>query len=425
MVDIDELAENFDPWDIRLAGDSELFWAVVERMRQKGPVLRSTAQGGFWIITGHDEVLRANKDWETYTSAQGVTIPSNPDVPKLAPIEVDPPVHREWRRMLNPSMSPAAMARHEPAIRSIAVELMDQFVERGECDLATDFAWQFVPASLFQVLLGVPVDQVERTRRLVHRVVSFEDLDEQTGARGESLLEQQNKAFADLNEWARGFLQWRQERPRVNDVTDALLHGEVSGKPLSLQEKVNTLILLVLAGMETTSSSISAIALHLIEDPSLRHYFHGPEAPVETAIEELLRHGSISFGLTRVTTCDVEVGGQVIPAGERVFLLWASGNRDPEVFQEPARFDIHRRPNAHLAFGAGPHRCMGANFAKAMLKVATTEMVARLPELRLDPDGVAVHPPGVTRSTRSLPVLFRPTSPSSGLRTLESAPAPI
>jgi cytochrome P450 len=408
-AEIERHVERFDPWDKELAADSDLFWRVVDRIRETGPVRRSEACGGFWIISGHDEVLRANKDWQTYSSAQGVTIPNNPDVPMLAPIEVDPPEHHDWRRMLNPLMSRPAVARHEPGMRRIAADLIDAFAAAGECDLAKDYAWQLVPTALFQLMLGVPVDQVPYTRDLVHKIVSFET------------LELQRQAFADLTEWANGFLTLRAGQPAQGDVTDALIHGTVGGRPLTQDERVNTAILLVLAGMETTSSSICDVAAHLIEDPSLACHFTGPDAPVELAVEELLRHGSISYGLTRVTTRDVEIDGHTIPAGDRVFLLWASANRDPAVFPEPARFDVGRATTAHLAFGAGPHRCMGANFARLTLKVAVTEMVARMPGLRLRPGASVEHPPGVTRSTRSMPVLFEPT-PSPGLNATAGRP---
>ncbi|HEX4818230.1 MAG TPA: cytochrome P450 [Nonomuraea sp.] len=407
-TDIDRLAADFDPWSRELAHDGELFLAVVNRIRERGPVVRSERHGGFWIIAGHAEVSRANRDWETYSSAMGATIPHNPDVPKLAPIEVDPPEHGDWRRILNPLMSRAAVSGHEPAMRRIARELMDEFVEAGECDLAKDFAWRFVPGSLFELMLGVPADQLPTTRALVQAFVSSDS------------LERQQQVFADLAAWAESFLAWRRDRPERGDVTDALLRGRVRGRPLTTDRIVSTLIMLVLAGMETTSSSIGNIAQHLIDDPALCRYFASPDAPVDLAIEELLRRGSVSFGLARVTTRDVEVGGQVIPKGDRVLLLWASANWDPAVFPEPERFDLGRPPNRHLAFGAGPHRCMGANFARLLLKVATTEIVARLPELRLRPGAVVEHPPGLVRSTRSLPVRFRPTARSATTTVLTS-----
>ncbi|PXX58049.1 hypothetical protein DFR70_11521 [Nocardia tenerifensis] len=394
--DVEQMVENFDPWSPVLANDAEFFWAVLNRMREKSPVLYSKEHGGFWIITRHAEVMRANKDWESFTSAEGATIPYNPDMPKLAPIEVDPPEHRDWRRMLNPLMSPSAVAGFEPAMRRIAGELMDEFVERGECDLAQDFAWRFVPGSLFELMLGVPTDQLPATRQFVQDFVSSED------------PERQQEVFADLEAWAKQFLLWRKERPPQGDVTDALLAGRVQGEPLTIDAMVSALVLLLLAGMETTSSSIGYLAGLLIEQPELRGHFE-LNAPVDLAVEELLRHGSISVSLSRVATREVEIGGQVIPAGGRVLLLWAAANWDPRVFPQPERFDIDRPQGNHLAFGAGPHKCMGANFARLMLRVATTEIVRRLPDLRLEPGSPIEHPPGLVRSTRSMRVRFRPT----------------
>ncbi|MET8875627.1 cytochrome P450 [Nocardia sp. NPDC004604] len=406
-AEVEQMADNFDPWSSEFANDAEFFWAVVNRMREKGAVLRSEKHGGFWVITRYKEVMRANKDWETFTSAQGATIPHNPDVAKLAPIEVDPPAHHDWRRMLNPLMSPSAVAQHEPAMRRIARGLMDEFVESGECDLAKDFAWRYVPSSLFELMLGVPPDQLPATRALVQDFISAED------------LARQQVVFADLEAWSKNFLLWRKESTPRDDVTNALLGGQVGGKPLTIDEMASALILLLLAGMETTSSSIGNIAGHLIEDPALGRYFATPGTSVDLAVEELLRRGSVSFGLSRVATRDVEIAGQVIPAGGRILLLWAAANWDPSVFPQPERFDLDRPPGRHLAFGAGPHKCMGANFARLMVKTAATEIVARMPDLRLRPGSVVEHPPGLVRSTRSMRVIFRPTPRSTTSATTD------
>ncbi|MFB7917111.1 cytochrome P450 [Streptomyces sp. NPDC056061] len=389
---------DFDPWSPRLAGEDHEFWAVMDELRDRGPVLHSSAHGGFWIITSHEEVLAANKDWETFSSAQGVSLPHNPDAPLLAPIEVDPPEHRDWRRLLNPLMSPAAVARYEPAMRGIASDLMDEFVATGHCDLAVDFAWKFVPAALFQLLLGVAPEEVPYTRELAHRIVSHG-----------TTQEEQNQAFADLSAWSLRHLDERENQPRRGDVVDALLHGDMRGRRLTRQEMVRAMILLIVAGMDTTSNSIGDLALHLINDPALSDLFHDNEHSVEQIVEEMLRHGSVSFGLSRVTTRETEVRGHRIPKGERVFLLWAGANRDRRVFADPETFDPSRTPNPHLAFGAGPHRCMGAHFARLMLKVAATEIDERMPGLALRPGARIDQPPGLVRSTRSLPVVFEPT----------------
>lgn len=390
---------DFDPWSPRLAGEDQDFWAVMNDLRDRGPVLRSSAYGGFWIITTHEEVLAANKDWETFSSAQGVSLPHNPGAPLLAPIEVDPPEHRDWRRLLNPLMSPPTVARHEPAMRRIASDLMDEFVAAGQCDLAVDFAWKFVPAALFQLLLGVAPQEVPHTRELAHRIVSHG-----------TTQEEQNQAFADLSDWSLRYLDWRETQPERGDVVDALLRGEMRGRPLTREEMVRAMILLIVAGMDTTSNSIGDLALHLIDDPALTELFRDNEHSVEQIVEEMLRHGSVSFGLSRVTTRETVVAGCRIPQGERVFLLWAGANRDRRVFPDPESFDPSRTPNPHLAFGAGPHRCMGAHFARLMLKVAATEIHARMPGLRLRPGARIEQPPGLVRSTRSLPVLFEPTA---------------
>lgn len=399
--DIDSLSENFDPWSPELAREPEVFWAIINGLQKRGPVVHSKAHGGFWILTDYAEVLAANKDWQTFSSAEGVSIPHNPDSPLLAPIEVDPPEHRNWRKLLNPLMSSPAVARHEPAMREIAVGLMDEFVEAGTCDLAVDFAWKFVPAALFQLLLGVAPAEVPHTRELAHRIVSH------------SGPEDQRQAFADLSEWSLSYLKSRESEPDRGDVTDALLRGELGGRPLTSEERARGMILLIVAGMDTTSNSIGDIALHMINSPALQEMLRANRHSIEQVVEEMLRHGSISFGLTRSTTRDVEIAGHAIPAGERVFLLWAGANWDERVFPEPERFDPTRKPNPHLAFGAGPHRCMGAHFARLMLKVAVTEITTRMPGLRLRPGACIEQPPGLVRSIRSLSVTFEPTPRAS------------
>lgn len=392
----ERLVREFDPWDRALAEHSEVFWSVMAALRAAGPAVHSRAHGGFWVIVGYDEVLRATRDWRTFSSASGATLPASPDVPRLPPIEVDPPEHGRWRNLLNPYLTRPAVVRHEPAARRIAAELVDTFVDRGECDLGEDFAWKFVPNALFELLLGVPVEQVPHTRALVRRAVSFDHVD------------QQRAALDELSEWTRGFLRWRAGQPPRDDVTDALRTGQVGGVSLTTDQVVNTLLLLVMAGMENTSSSICDLAGHLIAEPGLAAVLSAPDAPIDDLVEELARYSSVSFGLSRVTTRDVRVGNVTIPAGERVFLLWASGNRDPAAFPRPEVFDVGRGSRGHLAFGAGPHRCLGVQFARLLLRVAITEITTRLPNLRHRPGAAVTHPPGVVRSTWSMPVLFDP-----------------
>lgn len=404
---IERLVSRFDPWDTALAEDSRVFWAVMAALRDAGPVVHSTAHGGFWVISGYHEVLRATRDWRSFSSASGATLPAADDVPRLPPIEVDPPEHGQWRILLNPHLTRAAVGRHEPGARRIAADLVDSFAERSECDLGEDFAWRFVPGALFELLLGVPVEQVPGARALVRRAVSFDHVD------------QQREALAELSAWCREFLRWRDGQPERDDVVGALRRGVVDGERLTEDQLVNTLLLLVMAGMENTSSSICDLAGHLIADPGLGELLTAPGAPVDHAVEELVRYGSVSFGLSRVATRDVEIGGAVIPEGGRVFLLWASGNRDPAAFDRPDAFVPGRRAPGHLGFGAGVHRCLGAHFARMLLRVAVDEITTRLPDLRLRPGARVHHPPGVVRSTWSMPVLFTPTAarPTAGATT--------
>jgi cytochrome P450 len=361
-------------------------------MRERGPILRSEAYGGFWILSRYPEVIKANRDWATFSSAEGVALPHNQLAPLMPPIEVDPPEHREWRRLLNPYFTPQAVACHEPAMRRIAGALITEFSEAGRTDIVRDFAWKFVPTALFELLLGVATSEMPRLGQLAKAIVY--DNGTQRGA----------QAFAELSDWAVQFLQSRQEEPAHGDVVDALLGARIDGRELGPREMAAPLLLLVIAGQDTTSNSIGDITVRLISNPRLAELLRGDPSLIPAAVEEFLRDGSVSFGLARTATCAVEIGGQQIRAGERVFLLWGAANHDEQIFTQPWIFDPRRAPNPHLAFGAGPHRCMGAHFARLMLKVATEEIVTRLTDLQLEEGASLDYQPGLVRSLHSLKV---------------------
>ena len=312
----------------------------------------------------------------------------------MPPIETDPPVQREWRRLLNPFFSPVAIAGYEQAMRAFAIELIDCFVEQGTCDLATDFAWQFPPAVVFQLVFGVSKEELPQVKAWAEAIVYSPD----SAAEG----------FARLSEWIIQLIHDRSKQPHQGGVVDGVLRGTIAGKELSFEDMIGPVMILVLGALDTTSSALGNICRHLAEDGSLLQRLRYDSHQIGPWLEEFLRFDPPSTGVVRTATCDAEVRGRLIREGEQVFFSLLSANHDESVFPDPDRLDLDRVQNRHLTFGAGAHRCIGSNLARLILRVAIDEVVSRLEHLRLKEGTKVIYHPALVRGPRIMPVTFSP-----------------
>ncbi|WP_007508289.1 MULTISPECIES: cytochrome P450 [Pseudofrankia] len=368
---------------------------TLARMRSLCPVAHSEAHGGFWVLTKYEDVLRVAQDWETFTSTEGLNIPPYRGEVRNIPVEVDPPEQRVYKRLVNAHLTPKAIAHWETPARELVTRLIDGFIERGACEFMDDFARPFPSTSFFDFALHAPRDEIAKVAELA----SVSSVPNHPRAK---------EGWAGLSAWITNLLATRRGSEPRGDVVDAVLAAEYEGRPLTEAESIGIVQLLVLGGLETTAGALGLMMLRFTHQPEIPALLRAHPERIPTAVEELLRLDSPFIAIARTATRDVELGGREIKAGDKVLLYWASANHDGGEFPDAEAFDPARSPNRHVAFGAGPHRCLGSNVARLNLRIALEELTRRLDDIRLA-DGADVHFHNtLTRSPHTLPITFRP-----------------
>ncbi|MGH9034722.1 MAG: cytochrome P450 [Acidimicrobiia bacterium] len=382
------------------------FWAL---LRKQEPVSRSEQHGGFWVVSRYADIIQAAGDTATFTSTEGTGTPPIPM--RLLPIDTDPPLHRQYRRIINPSFTPQAVEAREKEWRDLALELIEQFPaddEPGaggvpqEIELCGAFAIPF-PQRVALRLIGFPDEDRPELAQWIDDITRLRGIDDERV--GHAAIGVMTRIMERLEE--------RAEQPRGDDLVSVLLDADIGGRPLDDDERLFTTALLLLGGLDTTTSAIAMAFLHLADHPGDRARLLDDPQLLDSAVEEFVRYATPVQGLGRTVTTDTMLGGCPLRAGDRVFLLWASANRDPEAFDRPDEVVLDRHPNHHLAFGSGPHRCVGSHLGKLMVKLALQELLPRLGDFEVADREQLVWVGGETRGLRNLP-LRRRTGPSTG-----------
>jgi cytochrome P450 len=361
---------SFDHTSPEFAADP---WSTYARLRRECPVAWTESHGGFWVLAGYDDVYEVARDDETFSSDREVVIPPT-RVGKLVPLNSDPPALQVYRRILLPFFSLQYVERTlAPRIRDLVDVHLDRILATERFDLVRSFALP-IPAMTTHALLGLPLDEWEASVRPVEAIsTSRAGTPEQ--ARAVRLVGELRARLAD-----------EAERRRTDPREDLLTHltqARFEDRPLRPDEIADMATLVVFAGMDTTTAAVSNALLYLHHDLEARARLIAEPALLENAIEEFLRYEPPVQGFARTVTRDCVVGGQSIPAGETIFMLWGSANRDEAVFAQPDEVVLDRFPNRHLAFGVGAHRCLGANIARAEIRIMLGEVLARLPDYRI------------------------------------------
>jgi len=369
---------------------------TLARMRALCPVAHSDQHGGYWIVTRYEDVLRVAQDWQTFSSQLGVGIPGDDHGGTAIPEHIDPPLHREYKRLINAYFTPGAVRPYEEPTRALVTRLIDAFVERGRCDFMAELASPFPGLAFFQLVLNAPDDRVRELNDFATGVSTPTNPD--------------RKACWDgLTSWIGDFVADRRRQPRRDDVVDAILHGRIEDRPISEGEIVAMILLLILGGLETTAGALGHFMIRFCREPEIPALLRTSPELVPDAVEELLRLEASFIAIGRTVRNDTALDGNPVRAGEKVLLSWASANRDEDEFECPADFRLDRPSNRHLAFGAGPHRCAGSNLARLNLRVAVQEIVQRLDQLQLAiPEAEIPFHNAFNRSPLALPISFTP-----------------
>jgi cytochrome P450 len=362
--------------------------------RAQSPVAWDDSNG-CWFVTGADTLFEVSQNWATFSSAYGVTTHSASGGPKLLPIETDPPLHTQWRSILNRHFTKAALDRRAGEIRRIVSEFIDAMAPAGHADMVRDLAEPLPGRVLFQAMLRLTDADLGRCTHQVEMAIDY------------GHPEVQAAGYAGLFAVCAELVEARSAAvPDEDSITDCVVHARIDGEPVSRQDATSILAALVFGGLETTGSALGSSLLHLARDPALADRLRAHPDGMPTAVEEFLRLYTPAVVLCRQAQHDAELAGLSIAEGQRVGISFAAACRDPEVFEQPDLFRMDRPHYRHYAFGVGIHRCLGSNLARLVLRLSLEAVLDRLGDLRLAPGAEPTYRVGNTRGLERLDVTF-------------------
>ena len=354
---------------------------------------------GLWGVSRYEDIRHVASDQELFCSGNS-SRPDSPPVPSM--INHDEPVHMAKRSVIRKRFTPQAVRSHETFARQCATQLIDRVIERGEADFVKDIATP-LPMMLIGHMLGVPIHDYEK---LLHWSDLFA-----TGLQ-DMPPEHLQKVIEAANAWNEYITFWFEKRRAEpgDDLISAIVHAKIQGARMSHVELMYEAMLILVGGDETTRHTITGGMEALLRRPHLHRQLVTHPDRLPDAIEEMLRWTTPVKNMNRTATADTEVGGQPIRRGDKLLLLYESGNRDESVFDAPDEFRIDRSPNHHLAFGGyGRHFCLGANLARLEIRVMFEELLRRLPDLALASEEPNLYRHGnFVLGFESMPVVFTP-----------------
>ncbi|MCW5889119.1 MAG: cytochrome P450 [bacterium] len=386
----------------RLRAEAPVFWHPDTSPPRAAELAR--AGRGFWVLTKHADVWKVSLDAKTFSSERGTALLPEFTEEEMVPqrelmLNMDPPRHTKHRRLVNMGFSPKVLNQAEIAIRSRAKAIVDAVARRGTCDFVTEVAAE-LPLQVIVEMLGVPHEDRHKFFEWSNTMVGAEDPEYATSPEVGQMAMMQ--LFAYANELAVD----RKACPR-EDLTTLLLQAQVDGEHLTESQYDSFVMLLSVAGNETTRNLISGGMLALFDHPEQRARLQRDPSLLPTAVEEMLRWVSPVMAFRRTAQKDTEVRGVRIREGDRVWIWYASANRDEEVFPDADVFDVGRTPNDHLGFGIGPHFCLGSHLARMEIRIMFEEVLRRLPDIQLDGEVQRLRS-NFINGVKHIPVRFTP-----------------
>jgi cytochrome P450 len=385
---VKDWATDFDHLDAAWVNDPFPIW---DDMRKRCPIAHTERFMGVYFPSRYEDVRAVAYDSEHFSSRRIIVRETPPPRIPAPPITSDPPEHRPARMVLLPPFTPDAMKKLEPRARALANELIDKFVKRGSADAAVEYA-QEIPVRLIAHMLGLPEADGDRYRRWINMIL-------EDGITNVSIAVE---AAGEMTHYFMGYVHERTEKPG-DDLISYLVKARPNGQPLSAENVIGSLRLLLIAGIDTTWSGIGSCIWHLATHPADRRRLAAEPALMPVAIEEFLR-AYAPVTMAREVVKETEINGCKFKPGEMVLLSFPAANRDPAMFPDADKVIIDRKENRHAAFGLGIHRCIGSNLARMEMTVAVEELLKRIPEFSLA--GEVTWSEGTVRGPRKLPIRF-------------------
>ena len=398
---------DYDIFDPAYIKDPFPVW---DEIRQGCPVAHTERWSGSWMPTKYKDLFAIAQDIQHFSSREVLVAPPGEprddlpeeDVPEVLrdydagapPITSDPPVHTWARRLLLPPFSIRSIAKYEPETRELCASLVEGFAGTGRADAAVDYAQQ-IPSRVIASMLGIPKEEAGMFTEWVRNFLEL----------GLTNTDLQGEAARNIFGYLWQRIQEHKEKPDEDDLINYLLAATVNGEPVPEPHILGTCFLTLVAGIDTTWSSIGSAFWHLAQHPEDRARLVAEPALLPTAVEELLRAYS-PVTMARVVTEDYQYNGCKMSEGDKVLMNFPAANRDPEVFTDPDKVIIDRAVNPHIAFGVGIHRCAGSNLARMEMKVSIQEWLKRIPDFRLEDPGAVTWAGGQVRGPRSMHVVW-------------------
>jgi cytochrome P450 len=353
---IDEMLRHADSW------------------REIGPVLWTDRNGGHWLVISHEANREVLTNPTIFHNSEGTAVTPKGDRPPMVPLELDGEEHQIYRKVLTPLFAPVRVRSVQDDARALARSLLDTMCQQHQFDVVAEFA-RPLASSLFLSLVDWPLDDRHLLEDMVERELNA------PGATADEIRAVKAQALADIAAYCAEQVQRRRDAPS-DDMTTTLMQTLVAGEPIPDVRLVSMLLLLMIAGLDTTQSVLSNAISQLAKDRTLQARFRDDPAAIPQLVEELIRYAGPA-GPNRAATESTMLMGVRIERGDRVHCMLQAANRDPAEFEDPNTVVLDRNVNRHLTFGVGPHKCIGAALARIVLAVALEEFHRRLPEYEL------------------------------------------
>jgi cholest-4-en-3-one 26-monooxygenase len=386
-----------------LRENEPVHWQSPREIKANVSDVMQVEQRGYWALTRHRDIMEVSLDQARFSSQRATVIVTDIEEDRMAQLRLwminqDAPHHTKLRKLVNKGFTKRMIDKMEGHVRELASGIVDGVARKGECDFVASIASE-LPLLVIAELMGCPSEDRSRLFDWSNQMIGFEDPDfaNEEGA---------TDAMTEMFEYAGQLAARRRSDPR-DDLTSVLVNAEVDGERLDELGFNMFFILLILAGNETTRNAISGGMLAFSEHRDQWRKLLDDGSLLPTATEEVLRYVSPVIAMRRTATCDTEIAGQAIRENDKVVMFYPSANRDAAVFEEPDRFDVTRNPNPHLAFGWGPHFCLGASLARGEIRSVFSELLSRLPDIEVSGPVRRLRSTGVN-SIKSMPVKFTP-----------------